>query len=199
VGKIGFATFAAWARRAHDFAHAHIPSRRVRAHPTVLRHMALQARYRGSCPLPAGERAAPRLQRQEMGEGVRIQSAPPVTPSPQPSPQMGRGSARDRCAIVNIIAKVRSAIRFAAWCNALHLSRPRGWRHNYAAHSVGSPPPCGEGLGVGGWSRWTHLAQQLRPPPRTPSLRFGGRPSPQGGGCRPSVSLAIDSTRPKFS
>jgi hypothetical protein len=29
-------------------------------------------------------RAAPRLQRQGMGEGVRIQSGPPVTPNPLP-------------------------------------------------------------------------------------------------------------------
>src|SRR5262249_11147157 len=28
-----------------------------------------------------------------------------------------------------------------------------------------------------------------RPPPRPPSLRFGGRPSPQGGGQRPSPPL----------
>src|SRR5262245_14310837 len=45
-----------------------------------------------------------------------------------------------------------------------------------AAHSVNSPPPCGEGLVVGVRQRIT-----ARPPPRPPALRFGGRPSPQGG------------------
>src|SRR5258708_34545249 len=46
------------------------------------------------------------------------------------------------------------------------------------ANSVRSPPPCGEGLGVGVRRRIT-----ARPPPRPPSLRFGGgAPPPTGAG-----------------
>ncbi len=51
------------------------------------------------------------------------------------------------------------------------------WNHFHASRS-----PCGEGLGVGVVVGGRDSAQQLRPPPRPPPLRFGGRPSPQGGG-----------------
>src|SRR5262249_4616337 len=59
-----------------------------------------------------------------------------------------------------------------------------------AAHSVCSPPPCGEGWG-GGLAVVARGAC-LTPTPTPPaSLRFGGRPSPQGGGARPTSLLLL--------
>src|SRR5215831_10969668 len=55
-------------------------------------------------------------------------------------------------------------------------------KHGSAAQSVGSPPPCGEGLGVGVAVVARVAFHNFDPPPGPPSLRFGGRPSPQGGG-----------------
>src|SRR5262249_3892858 len=48
--------------------------------------------------------------------------------------------------------------------------------HSYAAHSVCSPPPCGEGLGVG-----VRLRITARPPPRrfAPTLPTRGRVRPR--------------------
>ncbi len=40
------------------------------------------------------------------------------------------------------------------------------WVHDHAAHSVCSPPPCGEGLGVGVASVRRRLRITERPPPR---------------------------------
>src|ERR1043166_1403168 len=43
-----------------------------------------------------------------------------------------------------------------------------------------SPPPWGDGLGVGVGVLTIRGVQKLQPPPRSPALRYGERPSPQG-------------------
>src|SRR5262245_38473072 len=53
--------------------------------------------------------------------------------------------------------------RMSAKLKHLHLS----WMHNGAPHSVCSPPPCGEGLGVGVRQRIT-----ARPPPRRSAAKL---------------------------
>src|SRR5262249_14734011 len=56
------------------------------------------------------------------------------------------------------------------------------WTHDRAANSVCSLPPCGGGVGRGVVVVRRYSCITAPPPPRPPSLRFGGRPSPQGGG-----------------
>src|SRR5262245_25224374 len=58
-------------------------------------------------------------------------------------------------------------------------------KHVSATYSVCSPPPCGEGLGVGvvrflPW--WRHYNFTAPPPPRPPSLHSAGDPPHKGEG-----------------
>src|SRR5260221_10595222 len=53
------------------------------------------------------------------------------------------------------------------------------------------PSPLWGGAGGGGCCLRRRSCFTAPPPPRPPLLRFGGRPSPQGGGERPSLSRAL--------
>src|SRR5262249_21357014 len=59
-------------------------------------------------------------------------------------------------------------------------------KHASATQSVDSPPPCGEGLGVG-----VLLWGNARASPHHPHPGASRRPSPQGGGEGPSLPLVL--------